>query len=182
MSCRSILVALCLLAANLPAVAQRSGSPPSDAWRIMQSLVGQWDGDPPQRPGQAPSGSFTVFSELQGHALVRRSFAEFPATQGHPAARHDDLTIVYQGEAGAAPRATYYDSEGHVIEYTVSASPDGHRIEWLSAIRPDQPRFRVTYVFTIPTTMKVRFEIAPPGQPDKFSTHVEGSVHKAGTN
>jgi hypothetical protein len=117
-------------------------------------------------------------SELQGHALMRRSFAEFPATKDRPAFRHDDLTIIYQGESGTAPRATYYDSEGHVIEYAVSVSSDGSRIEWLSAIRPDEPRFRFTYSFTSPTAINVRFEIAPPGQPDKFTTHVEGSVHK----
>lgn len=145
----------------------------------MQSLIGQWDGDLSGQPGQASGGSFVIASDLQGHALVRRSFAEFPATKDHPASRHDDLTIVYQGAPGVAPRATYYDSEGHVIEYAVSASPDGSRIEWLSAVRPGEPRFRFTYTFTTPTTMKVRFEIAPPGQPGNFTTHVEGAVHKA---
>jgi hypothetical protein len=144
----------------------------------MQSLVGQWDGALGGEPGQGSAGSFAITSDLQGHALVRRSFAEFPATKDRPAFRHDDLTIVYQGAQGAAPRATYYDSEGHIIEYTVLVSSGGSRIEWLSAIRPDEPRFRFTYVLTGPKTMNVRFEIAPPGQPDKFTTHVEGAVHK----
>jgi hypothetical protein len=151
------------------------------SWQAMQSLIGQWDGDLGGQPGQATGGSFTITSDLQGRALVRRSFAEFPATKDRPAFRHDDLTIVYQGAAGSAPRATYYDSEGHVIEYTVSVSSGGRRIEWLSAVRPAEPRFRFTYAFTSPTTMNVRFEIAPPGQPDKFTTHVEGSVRKAVT-
>jgi hypothetical protein len=180
-SYHSLVFTLGLLSVGLPVLAQSAGASGADPWKAMQSLIGQWNGDLGGQPGQATSGSFTISSDLQGRALVRRSFAEFPATKDRPAFRHDDLTIVYQGEAGSAPRATYYDSEGHVIEYTVSVSSGGSRIEWLSAARPAEPRFRFTYVFTSPTAMKVRFEIAPPGQPDNFTTHVEGSVHKAAT-
>jgi len=169
---------LILLTAGLAGLSQNAAPPAGDAWTAMQALVGQWDGDLGGQPGQATGGSFTITPELQGHALVRRSFAEFPATKDRPALRHDDLTIVYQGAAGSAPRATYYDSEGHVIEYAVTASADGRRIEWLSAVKPGEPRFRFTYIFISPTAMKVRFEIAPPGQPDNFTTHVEGGVHK----
>lgn len=172
---------LSLLTAGVPVLAQSVDSSASDPWKAMQSLVGQWDGALGGEAGQASNGSFNIAPDLQGHALVRRSFAEFPATKDRPAIRHDDLTIVYQGAQGTAPRATYYDSEGHVIEYTVLVSSGGRNIEWLGAIRPDEPRFRFTYVFTSPTTMNVRFEIAPPGQPAKFVTHVEGSVHRAET-
>jgi hypothetical protein len=182
---QTILIGV-LLAVAAPSFGQDSAQTSKNgtgdgAWKAMQALIGQWDGDLGGQPGQAMGGSFTITPDLQGHALVRRSFAEFPATKDRPAFRHDDLTIVYQGAAGSVPRATYFDSEGHVIEYSVSVASGGSRIEWLSAVRPSEPRFRFTYVFTSPTAMKVRFEIAPPGQPDNFTTHVEGSVHKAGS-
>lgn len=168
--------------AGLPALAQNANTSAGDPWKAMQSLTGQWDGDLEGHLGQAPGGSFTITPDLQGHVLLRRSFAEFPATKDRPATRHDDLTVVYQSAPGAAPRATYYDSEGHVIEYAISVSSGGSHIEWLSAIRPGEPRFRFTYILTSPTTMKVRFEIAPPGQLNNFTTHVEGGVHRAGKN
>lgn len=181
MPSHSVLFVLTLLTASLSAPAQTASPSTGDAWKAMQSLIGQWDGDLSGQPAQATGGSFVITPDLQGHALVRRSFAEFPASKDRPAIRHDDLTIVYQGAPGEAPRATYYDSEGHVIEYAVTASADGNRIEWFSAIRPGEPRFRFTYTFTSPTAMKVRFEIAPPDQPDNFTTHVEGGVHKVAT-
>src|ERR1035437_10258115 len=146
-SYQSIILTLGLLAAGWPAVAQNPDSSAGDSWKAMQALIGQWDGALGGQPGQGTAGSFTVTSDLQGHALVRRSFAEFPATKDHAAIRHDDLTIIYQGDPSAAPRATYSDREGRVIECAFSVSYGGNRIELLSAVRPAEPRFRFTYVF-----------------------------------
>jgi hypothetical protein len=172
---RLIYPALLLVAAT--AFAQPA-QPPHAAWKAMQPLIGEWVGEGGGKPGQASAGGFTFALDLQGSVLVRRSFSEYPAAPDRPAARHDDLTIVTRGSAGSPPRATYYDNEGHVIEYAVSASPDGSRIEWLGAVRPGEPRFRFTYVFTAPDALKMRFEIAPPGQPEAFQLYVEASARR----
>jgi len=144
----------------------------------MQALVGDWVGEGGGQPGQASAGGFSFAPDLQGAAPVRRNFAEYPASKDRPAFRHDDLTIVSRGTHGSPQRATYFDSEGHVIEYTVSASPDGSRIEWVSAPEAGRPRFRSTYIFTSPGALKLRFEIAPPDQPEKFSLYIEASAHR----
>lgn len=146
-------------------------------WKAAQALVGEWVGEGGGQPGQASRGAFTFASDLQGAVLVRKNFAEYPASQNRPAFRHDDLTVVYRG-VGGAPHATYFDNEGHVIEYAVSAAADGSRIEWLSAPQAGQPRFRLTYTFTSPEALKLRFEIAPPDQPEKFSLYLEASAHR----
>jgi hypothetical protein len=144
----------------------------------MQALVGEWVGEGGGRPGQASAGGFTFEPDLQGAVLVRRNFAEYPASKEHPSFRHDDLTVVRRGTTGNPPRATYFDNEGHVIEYMVSASPDGSRIEWVGAPQADQPRFRFTYILTAPDALKLRFEMAPPGQPEKFSLYIEASARR----
>ena len=144
----------------------------------MQVLVGEWMGEGGGQPGQVSAGGFSFAPDLQGAVLVRKNSAEYPASKDRPAFRHDDLTIVSRGTAGNPPRATYFDNEGHVIDYSVSATADGSRIEWVGAPQAGQPRFRFTYIFTSTDTLKLRFEIAPPGQPEKFSLYIEASAHR----
>ena len=87
-------------------------------WGPAQFLVGNWAGEGGGQPGQG-SGAFSFSPDLQGKVLVRKSFAEYPPANGRPASRHDDLTIVYRDETTHALRATYFDNEEHVIQYTV---------------------------------------------------------------
>jgi hypothetical protein len=172
------LLALTVFAASAPAQSQSANAPVADAWNAMQSLAGQWGGVGGGQPGQASRGGFSFATDLQGAVLVRKSFAEFPASQTRPAFRHDDLTIVYRGAQGSAPHATYFDNERHVIEYAISTSSDGRRIEWLSVPQAGQPRFRLTYIFTSLDSLKLRFEIAAPGQLGKFSLYLETSARR----
>jgi hypothetical protein len=176
------LVVFLSISAGAPARAQSADAAGSGAWNAMNSLAGEWVGEGGGQPGQASRGGFSFAPDLQGVILVRKNFAEYPASQGRPAFRHDDLTIVYRAARGGAPRATYYDNEGHVIEYAVSVSLDGSRIEWLSAPQSGQPRFRLTYILTSPDTLKLRFEIAPPDRPERFSLYVEASAHRVKNN
>jgi hypothetical protein len=149
------------------------------AWQSLRPLAGDWTGTGGGgEPGEVSASGMSFRYELQERVLVRKSFTAFRATASRAAFQHDDLTVIYRGDAGAPPRAIYFDDEGHSIEYTISVSSDGQRIECLSAARPDQPRFRFTYVFTGPDALKIRFEIAPPGQPERFTTHVEGSARR----
>lgn len=174
---------LLALACSLSAVAQTAqpGSSPSNAtWHALQGLAGTWKSEPGVTPaGPVIDGGFTITAELQGHVLVRRNFTAFAATAQRPAFRHDDLTVYYAGET---PRAIYFDSEGHAIEYAVTASADAKEIVCLSPVKAGEPRFRFTYTFTTPDTMKVGFDIAMPGTPDQFGNHVGGVVHRVKSN
>ena len=150
------------------------------AWQALRPLAGEWAGTGGGgEPGEVSASGISFKYDLKGHVLVRKSFTAFRATASRPAFQHDDLTVIYPGDGGP-PRAIYFDDEGHRIEYAVTASADGKKIECLSAAAPGGPLFRLTYEFTSPDELKIRFDIAPPGQTDKFKTHVEGTLRRAG--
>src|SRR5262249_15309755 len=86
----------------------------------LRFLLGDWRGEGGGQPGQA-AGDFSFTPTLQGRVVVLKSFADYPATADKPAYRHDDLMVLYAGEAGGL-RADYYDNEGHLIHYAGSAS------------------------------------------------------------
>src|SRR5262245_13503587 len=89
-----------------------------DPWEDFRFLIGSWvsDGDPKDGTGQ-----FTLEPDLGGKVLVRRNVANLPAAQGRPAGKHEDLMIVYLQPMGKQHRASYFDSEGHVIQYAISS-------------------------------------------------------------
>jgi hypothetical protein len=73
-------------------------------------------------------------------------------------------------------RAIYFDNEGHVTPYTVSASKDA--IVMISNPEPNAPRFRTTFLKGKNGTLINRFELTPPGDPDAFQMYVEGTSKK----
>ena len=75
-------------------------------------------------------------------------------------------------------RADFYDSEGHVIRYAITAPADGHAV-FVSDRIDGQPRYRLTYKL-VGSTLKGRFEIAPPNAPDVFKTYLEWDSIRAG--
>ena len=162
-----------LLPAFVPA--QQVKAP--DAWRPYKFLVGTWTAEGQGEPGQA-KGGFSFRLELQGKILVRTNHLEFAATAQRPSFAHDDLLIIYR-EGDATPnRAIYFDSEGFVIHYNSTFSENGRVLTFLSDAAPQAPRQKLTYVQNADGTLKVKFEIAPPGKPEAFVTHVEGIAHR----
>ena len=145
----------------------------ADAWGPVQFLIGNWAGEGTGQPGSG-SGSFSLQPNLQGKVLVRKSFAEYPAANGRPAFRHDDLMIIYRQPESGALRATYYDSEGHVIAYSVKALEGG--VAFVSDNPPDQMRYRLTYLSAGKERARIRFEIAPPGK--DFVQYLEATVRR----
>ena len=139
-------------------------------WGPLQFLVGQWAGEGGGGPGGA--GSFSFAPDLQGKTLVRRNVAEYPAQNGKPAFRHDDLMIVYR-EAGTL-RAIYFDSEAHVIRYTVQAVDGG--AAFVSDTAGAGPRYRLTYLKDGGAAVKIRFEVAAPGK--DFVTYIEARARR----
>src|SRR5438067_1020480 len=97
---RRFAIGMLVLLLCSAALAQQSAAPKWEAW---QFLMGDWVAD---------TGYFSLHPDLGGRVLVRKNHADVPAANGHPAATHDDLMVVYlDGESGA--RAEYWDSEGH---------------------------------------------------------------------
>lgn len=143
---------------------------PAEPLSSLAWLEGEWAGEGAGTPGAA-AGAFSMKRELGGHILVRRSFAEYPAANGRPAFRHDDLTVISAGN-----EAVYYDNEGHVIHYAITAT-EGKAV-FLSAPAEGQPRFRLTYTSTGKDTLELSFDIAPPGQTE-FKTYLTAKARRA---
>jgi hypothetical protein len=158
----------------LAAVAAVKPSSPLDALRF---LVGTWDGDGAGQPGRG-TGATSFRLDLDGRVLVRRSHSVYPAAGGRPAVVHDDLMVIYAAPGGGGLGATYFDNEGHVIEYAAEVSPDGRRVVFLSEAEPAMPTFRLTYARVAEDLVDVTFEIAPPGSPNRFTPYVSGRVRR----
>lgn len=107
---------------------------------------------------------------------MRKSFAEYPAANGKPASRHEDLMIVYRDEQSHELGAIYFDSESHVIPYSVKAA-EGGGVVFVSDGGRDAMRFRLTYSSTGANALKLKFEIAPPGK--DFAPYLEATAHRA---
>jgi hypothetical protein len=167
---------LCLLGflLALPVAAE-----PSKHWPGWDRVLGDWIADSSQgKPGSATSGTLSFAYDLDRHVIVRRDRSDYPAAPapgGRPAFTHEGLAVIWPDSAGAL-HASSFDNEGHTIEYDVQVAEGS--LVFVSPAKPGSPRFRLTYK-TIPTGLAIHFEIAPPGQPDKFSTYVEGTVHRA---
>ncbi len=136
----------------------------------LKFLIGEWTGAGSGSPGEG-KGGFSLTPELEGHVLVRRNFAEYPATKERPAFRHDD--VMYMFEEGGKLRAIYFDSEGHVIHYGVTSDKDA--AVFLS--EGEGPRYRLTYHAAGDKKVTIKFEVAPPGG-SEFKTYIEAEAEK----
>jgi len=153
--------------------AQTSGSP--QGWDDLQFMMGEWVGEGSGSPGEG-AGGFTFASDLQGKILVRKNYAVYPKTADRPAFRHDDLMIVYREQSGTT-KAIYFDNEGHVIPYAVSGEK-GKSAVFVSDSNTAGPRFRLTYTSPAPDSLRIQFDIAPPGKPNAFSPYITARAHR----
>ena len=148
----------------------------AEDWGALQYLIGNWTAEGGGTPGEA-TGSFSFTTDMQGKVLIRRSRAEYPATKDRPAANHDDLMIVFRDpdqNAEGAVRAMYFDSEGHVIRYTVTMF--GDKIIFTSEPTRTAPQYRFSYNRVGADEVRMKFEIAPPGK--GFTTYLDGSAKR----
>lgn len=151
-------------------------NPKAVSWDSWQFLLGEWTGKGAGEPGQG-AGGFSFSLDLQGQVLVRRNHAEYPATKERPAFSHDDLMVIYQ-EPQKPTQAIYFDNERHVIHYTVEFSKDEKVVTFVSDLVPGTPRYRLSYTRTANNTVVIRFEIAPPGNPESFSPYIEATAYR----
>ncbi len=168
----NLAIALFLLSV-IPAVGQPSSS--STVWGSVAGLVGDWSGLGAGKPGEG-MGEMSIRWDLDRHVLVNRSHSEYPAQGNKPAIVHDQMMIIYPATPGGELRAITFDNEGHTIEYAIEVS--GTTIQFVSASVANAPRFRLTYVLETPDTLSIKFDIAPPGAPDKFAKYIEGIVKR----
>ncbi len=144
-------------------------------WERWEFLLGDWVGEASGEPGAATS-EFSFQPALNGKILIRRNRTDIHASKDHPASTHEDMLVVYP--EGSDMRAIYFDNEGHVIHYTASFSADGNTLTFLSPVLPSAPRMRLTYEKDKNGTLRISFDIAPPGKPEAFSTHIGGTAHR----
>ena len=170
-----VLFLLALWLKPNPLISQvQSKAPKWDGW---QFLVGKWEGKGSGAPGEG-TGGFTFQFDLQNRVLLRKNYAEYPATKDRPAFRHDDLMVVYQTDDGST-RADYYDNEGHVIHYDTEISADSSSIMFISGITPGSPRYRLTYSKELNGSLGIRFEVAPPDKPGEFVKYIDATAERA---
>lgn len=166
---KKLLVTVAFLALTPPAFA---GPQPTDPWQPLQFLLGEWTAEGSGDPGKG-SGSFSFRYDLDKKILIRLNRSDYPATKDRPAFSHGDLMVIYPDPNRSGLRAIYFDNEGHVIEYKVNVPAEG-TVEMVSDASPGSPRFRLTYTKSADKGLSVKFEVAPPDQPDAFKTYLEG--------
>lgn len=135
-------------------------------------LLGDWDavGTPP-----GESGAFNFSLAVQDRIIVRTSYAKYPAREGRPATRHDDLMVIFVEDDTL--KADYFDSEQHVIHYVVQ--PRGPRdVMFVSEPNASGPRYRLAYTMGGDGLLKGTFEIAAPGTPDDFKPSLAWTARK----
>jgi hypothetical protein len=87
---------------------------------------------------------------------VRRNHA------GHTSGpQHDDLMVIYLDDPNPTPRAIYFDSEGHVIRYSLTF-PAPNQVIFESDPAQPGPRYRLSYRLN-GASLDGKFELAPPG-------------------
>lgn len=159
------------LALFLCATAALAQGPPGDPFHPLRFLMGEWVAD---GPDATASGHFELTSEAQGKVMIRHNHADYPAAKNRPAVNHDDLMVIYP-EGGI--KAIYFDSEGHVIHYTMQAGAPGEAT-FVSEPARGTPRFRLSYKKLPDGRLSGKFELAQPDKPEEFKTYLEWTAKR----
>jgi hypothetical protein len=134
-------------------------------------LIGEWQAlDDPA----GATGGFTFSYRVQDRVIVRTNYADYPAANGKPPSRHDDLMVIYVD--GDVVRADYFDNEGHVIRYVADARSE--EVVFISEARASEPRYRLSYRRGSGGLLNGRFEVAPPGRPEAFSPYLSWAARR----
>jgi hypothetical protein len=162
---RLIPAILFILTLTLSASAQ---SAPKPDWSPWNWIIGTWDGQAAGKPG-AGTGSFSLLYSLDHAVLVRKSISAYKASAKAAKTRHEDLMVVY--EENNHWRADYWDSERHVIHYSITMGEG--TATFLSDKSATSPTYRLVYKRMVKGALSVEFAIAPPGS-QEFKTYVSG--------
>lgn len=166
--CGAAPTILALIAAGTSTVAAQ----PADPWAVWRPLLGEWVAEGGGTPGTG-SGALSFALDLQDRVLVRRNRVDYPATTARAAFRHEDLIVHYRD--GDRMRATYFDSEAHVIRYLCTAATDA----WSCDSEGPGPLFRLTYRLE-GNALRISFAMAASGQPGDLAVYASGVAHRKG--
>ena len=127
------LIAALLLSPPLVQVRAQSAD-----WKQLEFMLGKWIGAAGEKdtPNGAGGGAFSFEPDLNKKIIVRHNNASYDS-----GLKHDDLMVIYT-EGGT--RAIYFDREGHVIHYNVSA-PSLNRLVFESDGTQLGPKYRLSY-------------------------------------
>jgi hypothetical protein len=162
---RLIPAILFILTLTLSASAQ---SAPKPDWSPWNWIIGTWDGQAAGKPG-AGTGSFSLLYSLDHAVLLRKSISSYKASANAAKTKHEDLMVVY--EENNHWRADYWDSERHVIHYSITMGEG--TATFLSDKSANSPTYRLVYKRMVKGALSVEFAVAPPGS-QEFKTYVSG--------
>jgi hypothetical protein len=171
------LLLLPILAITLSVHPQNAPQRPINPFQPLSFLMGIWEAKTAGNNAVTASGTYTFSAELNGHILARHSTSDSAACKG-PAdfdCEHGDLLYIYSDVPGQPLRAIYFDNEGHVIHYTVTA-PTASTVEFLSDPAQPGPQFRLLYELK-GTVMSGKFQMRMAGQQD-WRSYLEWSGSK----
>jgi hypothetical protein len=120
----------------------------ADPFQSVRFLIGAWN---------ANGGTYSFEPDLKDHIIVRRA---------SPNGDHGDRLYIFSESPEAPLKAIYFDTEGHVIHYTVT-TPAPNTVVFASDM------YRLTYELKN-GIMSGKFQIKPPGQTD-FKPYLEWS-------
>jgi len=144
-----------------------------DPWSGMRFLIGEWvSASGGGAPGEAVSGGFTFALELDGRVATRHSHSEYAPKAGEKeGVKHSDLLVAFPTPTGL--RATYWDNEGHIIQYGIKT--EASRVTFESDAGAPGPRFKLVYEAQ-GEGVGIAFFIAPPG--GAYQRYVSGVAHR----
>ena len=155
--------------------AQSNPAPRSadDPWRALRFLIGTWEAATKGgSAGASGSGDYTFRLELRDHILARHSANAACRGPADFDCDHGDLLYIYPDSPDHRPRAIYFDNEGHVIHYEVTA-PAQNTAVFLSPSNAPGPQYRLSYELHA-QIMSGKFEIRQPGA-HEFRAYLEWS-------
>jgi hypothetical protein len=147
-----------MLFSVLPVQAQSTPGKADSAWKKLEFLLGTWSGSAGEKdtPLGAGQGGFSFEPELNQKIIVRHNHAAY-----NSGVRHEDLMVIYLDAPNDAPRAIYFDTEGHVIRYNLTF-PAPNRVTFESDGTLPGPRYRLSY-WLDGLSLSGKFEVAPRG-------------------
>ena len=151
-------------------------SPPSsedDPFKSLSFLEGEWSAATAGAAGTSNVvGSYTFRRELGGHVIARHSSSASCKGPTDFDCQHGDLLYVFVEGAGHDLKAIYFDSEGHVVHYSVSTPTPSSAI-FLSDPSVPGPQFRLVYELK-DKLMSGKFQMHMPGQ-SEWKSYLEWS-------
>jgi hypothetical protein len=143
----------------------------------LSFLLGNWSSNDGRvaDTGGTSSGRSSFTLQAGGNVILRNDRTEVFAASGKSAGSFDQIMMIYP--EGGTIHADYSDGS-HVIHYVTADVVAGHSVTFLTAERADASSFRLRYELLNPTTLRVTFEMAPPGSAN-FRPVAGGTLHRS---